>query len=104
MVRFLKKLLGRSPKPVPEDPQAHQTANVDTKSDRQAEGEYRVEKIIEFDKADKTDWDTAPDANRAGVLGSQNRTEGPRINSFPPRMLRLRLPGTMVATQVSAVG
>jgi len=105
MVRFVKKFKfwKRSPKSVPEDTQAHQTNNVDAKSDRQAEGEHRLGKIVELIRQMRLITASHQIQTAQGVLGSQNRTEGPRINRFLPRLPRVRPPGTVVGRRVSEV-
>ena len=104
MVRFLKKVVRYFEKPAPEDTQAHKTANVDAKRDRQAEGEFRLGKITEPIRQMGLIGQSHQIPTVEGVLESQNKTERPRINRFPPRLPQLRLPCTAVATQVSAVG
>ena len=105
MVRFLKKdFWKRSPKPVPEDTQAHQTTNVEAKRDQQAEGELRLGKVVELIRQVGLIWPSHQIPTAQEVLRSQTKTEQPGINGFPPGLPPLRLPGTMVVTQVSAVG
>jgi hypothetical protein len=106
MLRFLKKHRKSSKKPVPpENGPVHQPPNIGAGRDTDSEGEYRLRKILELIRpmgTDSTRGTQIPTAE--GVLGSQIRAGGLRINSFPHRMPRLRLPETRVATQVSAVG
>ena len=105
MVRFLKKnFWKRSPKPVPEDAQAHKPTNVDTGRDTDPEGEYRLREIAEPIRRMELIQSSHQVPTKEEALGSQTKTEGPIINSLPPRFPRLRLPTTMVATKVSVVG
>jgi hypothetical protein len=105
MLRFLKKHRKSSKKPVPPENPVNQTPDIGTGRGTDSEGEYRSRKISELIRpmgTDSTRGIQIPTAER--VLGSQIRTGRLKINSFPHRMPRLRLPGTRVAAQVSAVG
>jgi len=105
MVRFLKKdFWKRSKKPVPEDSQAHKTTNVDAERDSDAESEYRLRKMSKLIRRMELIGQSYQMTTAQGVLGSQTKTGGPRINGLPHRLPRVQLPGTIVATQVSAVG
>jgi len=90
MVRFLKKdFWKRSPKPVPEDAQAHQTTNLDPERNRDAESEYRLREISELIRQMELILPSRQVPTTEEVLRSQTKAEEPRINSFPPRTPQL---------------
>ena len=89
MLRFLKKYRKPTKKPVPPENPVHQPPDIGAGRGTDSEGEYRSRKIS-ADKADGTDSTRGTQIPTVeGVLGSQIRTGGLRINSFSHRIHRL---------------
>ena len=104
MVRFFEKKFWKRSRQEPENTQANQTTNVDAERGRDSGGEYRSGKHPELIWLMGLIGLSHQIQTVEAVLGSQIRTKGPGINRFPPRLPQLKLPGTIVITQVSAVG
>ena len=104
MVRFLKKFWKPSKLVPPGNPQAHQTTDVDTKRDKDAEGEDHSGKILEPIRRMRLIRPSRQIPSAQGDLGSQIVTRRLAINSLGSRLPRFRLLETMTATQVSTTG